>query len=786
MISLLLIFVFGLIAFGVGAPILRHALKLSLNRVEFVGHALALGLGIGSLGTFFLGLLGLYLRVPVALWWGILGILGVGCWAMGKGSNRLPVGVWLALPKNLKRVPQAVRPTDEDVAQRSRPTPNAQHPVSLFCAAVLVFFALVSLVNCFVAPGGLQWDAISYHLADQKIFIGLGRIVSLPTEHHSNFPLIADTLYGAGLMFSDFALSNLFSLLFGVATVCVLYGFCARTLTHEVGMLAVALFVTTPVVLWEFSVAYIDLAVALYTCASIFALLSLPSASRETQRRRKTVGTSLAMPNADLPTPDTRHLLLLSALEMGFALGCKYLALVPFGLCVLFLLIQPKLRKSAMAFAAVALVLAAPWFVRNFITMSNPVYPFAYSVFPSSKYWSADRAAAYQGEQDSFGDPHKLSQPLTTLPNLLNAPLRLLTHPERYSNPGEFSFFATAGIVFLLGFVALVSPALPVVVRRVVGFGVAQFVGWFFAAQVMRYVISFAPLFCVGGAFLLWRFIESVTRKPDLTPRPPLPMPSSLGGEGESRLGVLGDTVPPRTPAFAPSPDEPPAKSMGQGVGGEVESVADSRFPSRPLTLALAGLATTLLVGQAALALWGVARLPNNVREANGVGVGWSSLSLFTMKDALTDGNEAHLRRTLDNYAASEWVNQNMPHDAKLLLYDDVRGFYLDRFYVWADYNHSSWIDYTKLSDAISLTDWAKKEGFRYALVNLNQVWAARFPTDAPPRNREYEAFLSWYANNPGAPGDWRKPIYEAAKTGLWKPVYAKNGVIVLQIGETP
>jgi hypothetical protein len=42
-----------------------------------------------------------------------------------------------------------------------------------------------------------------------------------------------------------------------------------------------------------------------------------------------------------------------------------------------------------------------------------------------------------------------------------------------------------------------------------------------------------------------------------------------------------------------------------------------------------------------------------------------------------------YLRRTLGPYAIMEYANMNLPADAKLLLLEEPRGFYLDRPYMW-------------------------------------------------------------------------------------------------------
>jgi len=47
-----------------------------------------------------------------------------------------------------------------------------------------------------------------------------------------------------------------------------------------------------------------------------------------------------------------------------------------------------------------------------------------------------------------------------------------------------------------------------------------------------------------------------------------------------------------------------------------------------------------------------------------------------------------YLSRTLDVYDAESFINDTTPENARILIFDDARGFYLDREYMWANPGH--------------------------------------------------------------------------------------------------
>ena len=220
------------------------------------------------------------------------------------------------------------------------------------CGLALLIFGLIAVLACFRPPGPLEWDALAYHLADPKLFLLQHRIPNLPTEHHSNFPFTMEMLFTVGLLYNGYALANLFHLLMAALTLIGMIGFCSRTLHPVVGWLSAVIFFTTPMVLWETSVAYIDVGLACFATLSAFVAVSADCRKGEKEKRRK--GATRYKQEWIHPLiSSSLHLstLLLSGLLMGFALGMKYLALVPFGLTVLLLLLARVPVRWVLLFA---------------------------------------------------------------------------------------------------------------------------------------------------------------------------------------------------------------------------------------------------------------------------------------------------------------------------------------------------------------------------------------------------------------------------------------------------
>ena len=354
--ALLFILLLTFAAMGCGLSILRRTTILRGALMERLCFALAIGLGIAAYGVYVLGLLGFLKFVPVTFWWLVLGLLG----CLG----------WESFLKEWKQ-------------NRLSPATNSETSAIWFWVFALTATAcgIFAIAACFRPPTGTEWDAIAYHLANPKVFLHDGRISILPTDHHSNFPFVMEMLFAVGLLYDGYALANLFHLVTAIGLVTSIVSFSARMFGKNAGYAAGLLLMTTPLVLWEASVAYTELGLALYASIAAFAIVSARSENE---------------------TSKCQEWMRLAGLCLGFALGIKYLAILPLLVLIGYALVVRLPRKLIVQFALIAMVVGSPWYIKNWVQMRNPVYPYLASIFSNSKYWSADRAKTYEERTEKF------------------------------------------------------------------------------------------------------------------------------------------------------------------------------------------------------------------------------------------------------------------------------------------------------------------------------------------------------------------------------------------------
>jgi hypothetical protein len=712
--ALVLIVGFALIASGVGQVILERLEKPDLLPLERFVFSSAFGLGIAAYGIYALGMCGLLWFWPVTVWWTLLALIG----ARGIKSQCTDLRRWRHELRGHKGPSLAFKRISG---------------IKFGCVAALIVLGIISCIAAFRPPGAVEWDVLAYHLADPKVFLQQHRITILPTEHHSNFPFTVEMLFATGLLYQGFALANLFHLLLAALTVLGILAFGERFYGRGAGFVAAVLFATSPLVLWEASVAYIDVGAALYTTLAALATVGAIDA------RRGAGGTSLQPKTAPangkiaLTEANLDSWVKLAGIAMGFALGIKYLALIPLILCAMLMRMRGFNMRLIVRYLLIALVIGSPWYLKSAVLMRNPVYPFYVRVFPQTKYWSLGREQAYQSEQGGFGYPHTLRQPREAILNLLEAPWRLLADGGHYFNQGEYTFSALFGGMF--GGLCLAG----LLMRRhrpfYIDLGILaalQFVAWFFLAQVGRYLIQVLPLFALLGGITATRLI------------------------------------------------------YGQGR------------PHTVLSRVLAVTVAALLIGNVAVVLWSVTMLPEGGKEANPLlsltGMTAESAktsqvlpTALSIPDALNqalhpEAQEPWLSRRLDVYDAEKYINHHAKPDDGVVLYEETRGLYLDRPYLWGNDLHSSYIPYDTFRDGADVTSWMNTHGIRYAIINLN--WSPQNAQHRPIPSEDAEALIrKWYIDAPAARSAWYRTVGQAIRDGLWTVEVVIKGNVVLRVG---
>ncbi len=77
-----------------------------------------------------------------------------------------------------------------------------------------------------------------------------------------------------------------------------------------------------------------------------------------------------------------------------------------------------------------------------------------------------------------------------------------------------------------------------------------------------------------------------------------------------------------------------------------------------------------------------------------------------------------YLSRSLDVYDAEAFINSSLPEDARIVLFDEVRGFYLDREYIWGNPGHHEIVPWREFEVGADMVEFFRGRGFTHALVN--------------------------------------------------------------------
>jgi hypothetical protein len=232
----------------------------------------------------------------------------------------------------------------------------------LFALALCARFTLLYLSRA-IGPE-YSPDGSTYHLALVYEYFRKAHFPVITTNMYASFPAGLEMLFFAAFSIGRHSAAAPVHLcfLFAEAAALVLFGLRFQAAKAAVG--AMALFYMMPIVGYDASVAYNDVALSAAGFAMFYAL-QLWSAQK-----------------------DNNRLLILAGLFAGFAGAIKYTGFFAPLFAIGYVLYAGRRRpegwKVRLALVSLpAVLLIAPWLVKNTVEVHNPVSPFANRLFPN-------------------------------------------------------------------------------------------------------------------------------------------------------------------------------------------------------------------------------------------------------------------------------------------------------------------------------------------------------------------------------------------------------------------
>lgn len=345
------------------------------------------------------------------------------------------------------------------------------------------FFTFV----CALVPR-THWDSLAHHLLVPKIYIQSGRILSMFSPggqfiEQSNYPSNMEMLLMFGMLLKSDVLATLISWSVSVFLALSVYSLGRQFLSPRASLIAMAIVYCSPIVTTYAAYTFVDLGVALFLVLAISAILKW----RHTGSNR---------------------LLVVSGIYAGLCAGTKYtgLPLIPVAGAVILLVTILERRefisgmKYSIVFAVIALAVSAPWYIKSYLYVGNPVYPFLAGIFGGENIPPGYSKHAASTPWKGFDD-------YATWYNLL---LNYIRFPwDLTMMRGPFNRLSSIGPLYLL----FIPPLLFIrkIDRRVkylLFFGLFGLSIIFALGQRPRYMFPFVPPLAVVASYSISRIVK--------------------------------------------------------------------------------------------------------------------------------------------------------------------------------------------------------------------------------------------------------------------------------------
>jgi 4-amino-4-deoxy-L-arabinose transferase-like glycosyltransferase len=224
---------------------------------------------------------------------------------------------------------------------------------AMFCLLIGLF-----LLRALAPPN--TPDELIYHLSVPKEFAKQGKIYPSYDNLFGDLPFLINMIYVLSQMAGSDISARVFSLFLAVVTALALYAFCNRFLTRRIAVISLFAFFGAGMVVEVGVTARVDVSLAGMLFLTTFAMINYLASS-------------------------SRGWLWVSAFFAGFSLGIKSSAAPWLAVIGLMYLVEtlfrqkrpwPNVMKNGIVCFSIAVAIASPWYIKNYVWFKNPVYPF--------------------------------------------------------------------------------------------------------------------------------------------------------------------------------------------------------------------------------------------------------------------------------------------------------------------------------------------------------------------------------------------------------------------------
>ncbi len=317
-------------SFGFGSFFLKFFNFSSLKNSEFNIFSIALGISFLILMVFLLGILGILHKILLFF------ILGIGVIVFVKNIKFFRI--------NFSYFKSA----------------GLIEKIFLFFGFAALFYILP---NCLVPE--TFYDALAYQIAAPKIWLSAHKIFTIPFNFLSEMPLNLNLFYLIGLALDGEILAKNLNFTFLIVTIYSIASFCKKFFNLKTGIFAIVIFLISPSILIFASRIGLETGLIFFEFLAIFGILNFVNSPEKS---------------------DKKKWLILAGVMSGIALGSKYtsaMCFVSINSAILFYEVffqksKPKqIFLDLILFSFVAVLVASPWYLKNFVNWGNPFVPLA-------------------------------------------------------------------------------------------------------------------------------------------------------------------------------------------------------------------------------------------------------------------------------------------------------------------------------------------------------------------------------------------------------------------------